>query len=131
MDRDVDRRVKYFKLTAQRRQTHSNRRCLFVFVEQSDCHDQMNGFTVMPGWTMSEHTSCRYGSASSCNAWYVITPILNCIRCSTGSQCRSLRRICIMCSHLETPPNSLTAAFLTDCSRQMSRARRPTSNELQ
>ena len=68
-------------------------------------------FAVVPGWMMSENMSCMFTGASSCNALYFITPILNCIRCSIRSQCRSSQRIGVTCSRLETPSNSLAVRF--------------------
>ena len=67
-----------------------------------------------------------YGGASSCNALYVMTLILN----LTGIQCRSSRRIGVTCSRQKTPPNSVAAAFSIDCNRRMSHAGRPTNNKL-
>ena len=104
MDSELDRRVECSKLTAQRRRTQT---VLVRGTIRSPRSDEQccrsGGFE-----DVGAHKSRMYGGASSCNALYVMTPILNCIRFSTGSQCRSSRRIGVTCLRLQTPPNSPT-----------------------
>ena len=119
MGNDVDRRVKISKLTVQRRKVTVRFRGTIRSTRSDERYRRSPGFD-----DVGTHMSRRYGGASSCNALYVMTLILNCIRRSTESQCRSSRRIGVTCARMETPPNSLAAAFSTDCSRRMSHAGR-------